>query len=323
MAVMTLLGVFLCSCGFGEGMALSESNQIEAASVGESIITPSYEETGPETEPKPDHLAPPKAYEPKELFKQGAGVFSWDHLPTIQDVRCMTDNNITEIYQYIRPEYTDENVCAFLKAMNEVDIQVYLLDGEPEWTYQNEYQGMKKVLDRTRHFNSLVDEKERFKGILFDVEPYVLDKWHKIPDQLLEEYCNNIISIKQECSEDSDKLDICVCVPSSYDKMGHDKWLRNLIKESDQTFVLNYAKGLEIDNLKREAALARWYKKRLVNVYELQPGLLSQTTNSITYYNDGIVAANINYKEIKEAYPDHNIAVAYHTLEYLRVLSLK
>ena len=86
-------------------MALSESNQIEAASVGESIITPSYEETGPETEPKPDHLAPPKAYEPKELFKQGAGVFSWDHLPTIQDVRCMTDNNITEIYQYYVDNY--------------------------------------------------------------------------------------------------------------------------------------------------------------------------------------------------------------------------
>ena len=79
---------------------------------------------------------------------------------------------------------------------------------------------------------------------------------------------------------------------------------------------------LEIENITREAALARYYAKRLVNVYELQPGLLSQTNNTITYYKDGIEAVTENYAELMKAYPDHNIAIAYHTLEYLRVLDL-
>ena len=99
--------------------------------------------------------------------------------------------------------------------------------------------------------------------------------------------------------------------------------MRKLLKQSDQVFVLNYLKGMEIENIKREAALARYYGKRMVNVYELQPGLLSQTNNTITYYGDGLEAVRVNYAQLLDAYPSHNIAIGYHTLEYLRVLSLK
>jgi hypothetical protein len=104
--------------------------------------------------------------------------------------------------------------------------------------------------------------------------------------------------------------------------MGRHKVLRDFIRTTDGVFVLNYNKGNEIENIKREAALARWYKKRIVNVYELQPGLLSQTNNSITYYKDGIEAVNANYRELLDTYPSHDLGIAYHTLDYLRVLTL-
>ena len=235
----------------------------------------------------------------------------------------MKDNNITEIYQYVKPEYTDEAIDHFLKKMAENHIDVYILDGEPEWSYKDNYHMMKNVLDKVRGWNDMVNRRCRIKGILYDVEPYVLDKWHNIPDQLLEEYTSNLENIMMECEDDETDLEICICIPYSYDLTGRNKALRNFIKTSDGVFVMNYYKGGEIENIKREAALARWYKKRIVNVYELQPGLLSQTNNSITYYKDGLEAVNTNYKELLEAYPNHDIGIGYHTLEYLKILSFE
>lgn len=321
---ISMTALVLTACSGSKVDSLYDSDQYQTVSINESFVPEADEAViadSIETEDAKEEVV--REIDTEELFMRGAGVFSWDHLPNIKDIQCMKDNNITEIYQYLRPEYTDQEMLDFLIAMNEVEIVVYILDGEPEWSYEAEYQGMRRVLERVRNLNSQVDENARIKGIVYDVEPYVLDKWHNIPDQLLEEYTNNVVNIRQECASDEDHLDICVCIPFSYDNMGHDKAMRKLLKESDQIFVLNYLKGMEIDNIKREAALARYYNKRLVNVYELQPGLLSQTNNTITYYKDGLGAVTENYAELMDAYPNHNIAIAYHTLEYLRVLSFE
>ncbi|MBO6197948.1 MAG: hypothetical protein J6O03_10735 [Butyrivibrio sp.] len=322
---VSLSAFVMAGCSSSEGITLYDSDQYQTVSINEGVVPEAEETSVIEAEETEEPLEEEQVRETdiEKLFSLGAGVFSWDHLPNIKDVQCMQDNHISEIYQYLRPEYTDREMTDFLQAMNDVDIDVYILDGEPEWSYEAEYPGMRRVLERVRNLNSSVEPDARIKGIVYDVEPYVLDKWHNIPDQLLEEYTNNIISIKQECEADEDYLDICICIPYSYDNMGHDRAMRKLLKESDQVFVLNYLKGMEIENIKREAALARYYSKRIVNVYELQPGLLSQTNNTITYYKDGIEAVTENYAELMKAYPDHNIAIAYHTLEYLRVLSLK
>ncbi len=275
-----------------------------------------------ETSEKPDK---DEAYMEQEMsFEEmpfGVGVFSWDHLPIMSDIRCMQENGITELYQYIRPEYTDEEITKFLEEMAEINIDVYVLDGEPEWSYAENYFCMENVLKRVRHLNDIARPGAQIKGIVFDVEPYVLDKWHNIPKQLLDEYASNVIRIRDESRDEGLDLLIYVCIPYSYDKMGHDKQLRKLIKETDGVMVMNYNKGNEIDNIKREAALARWYGKRMVNIYELQPGLLSQTNNSITYYNDGIEAVKENYLELLDAFPSHDIALAYHTLDHLKILS--
>ena len=254
-------------------------------------------------------------------FPFGAGVFSWDHLPDDQDIRCMLENNITEIYQYIKPEYTEESIAIFLKKMADCDIDVYILDGEPEWCYAANYNYMEKVLDKAIYWNEKNKIHRMIRGIVFDIEPYVLDKWNKSPDELLDGYISNLNKIKEENESREGHLKICTCIPYSYDIMGKNKYLRDFIRISDAVLVLNYYKGHEIENIKREAALARWYKKKLVNVYELQPGLLSQTNNSITYYRDGLEAVNKNYDEILKTYPKHDIGVAYHTLNYLKVLS--
>lgn len=312
-SILSFLGALICcsSCGADAAVPVYDASDMGTE---QSVDSQSLAETEIEEVP----IEP----EQEDEMPFGAGVFSWERLPSASDIRCMRDNGITELYQYLKPEYSFDEVITFLKLMSENEIDVYILDGEPEWSYEEEYQGMKNVLDKVRTFNSDLNRREQIKGIVLDVEPYVLDKWHSTPRQLLDEYTANVVRLKEDSKDAEFELQIYVCIPYSYDLMGHDKVLRTLIKETDGVMVLNYNKGNEAANIKREAALARWYKKRLVNVYELQPGLLSQTNNSITYYNDGIEAVKENYKNLLDEYPSHNIALAYHTLDYVKVLSM-
>ncbi len=311
---IVLLSVTLCGCGSNSDAGTSvvtEGDESPAAVLRASALTNGNANKDDEK------TMPPEKY----VYPFGAGVFSWDHLADDLDTRCLIDNDITEIYQYFKPEYTDEEIKQFLERMAVNDVDVYVLDGKPEWSYADNYSGMKDVLDRVRYYNEMVDPDTGIKGIVYDVEPYVLDKWHNIPDQLLEEYCDNVEKIKGEKGED--ELKIYVCIPYSYDRMDRDWAIRSLVDSSDGIFVMNYYKGHEIENIQRELALAIWFRKRIVNVYELQPGLLSQTTDTITYYKDGLEAVQNNYRELMDSYSKTEIGIAYHTLEYLRVLSLQ
>ncbi len=61
------------------------------------------------------------------------GIFSWNYLPGKEDAALLTDHEITEVYQYFRSSYTDEEVADYLTMMKGSGIDVYILDGEPSF----------------------------------------------------------------------------------------------------------------------------------------------------------------------------------------------
>ncbi|MGM7702553.1 hypothetical protein ACSVDE_12565 [Pseudalkalibacillus sp. Hm43] len=64
---------------------------------------------------------------------------------------------------------------SFIRLAHEKKIDVYALDGEPTWSYeQNEpIKRIEQILD----YNADSTPEERFDGIQFDIEPYLLDEW--------------------------------------------------------------------------------------------------------------------------------------------------
>ena len=284
-----------------------------------SDIQPTFEEdaslasSGEEKEVVLDETKRPK-------HPYGAGVFSWDHLADEEDINCLIQNNITEIYQYLKPEYTDEEIVGFLERMADKGIDVYILDGEPTWSYLENFRYMETVVDRIAYINRYVSRRQRIVGVVYDIEPYVLDKWHSTPEQIMDEYIANIEAVSKKIDERDYNIEMCVCVPYSFDLMGYEDHLHSLIGNSDQVFVLNYNKANEIEDIRTEIDIAKDLHKRIVTVYEIQPGLLSQTIDSVTYYKDGLGAIKTSYEKMLSAYPDTRLGVAYHTLKYLRVL---
>jgi hypothetical protein len=261
----------------------------------------------------------------KEIIKPdhpfGAGVFSWDHLPDEEDIQCLVSNNITEIYQYLKPEYTDEEIVSFLGRMSDKGIDVYILDGEPSWSYQENFRYAEAVIDRIAYINNYVSRRERILGVVYDIEPYVLDKWHSAPQLIMDEYIENMKALRDKIERRSYNIEMCVCVPYSFDLMGYQEHLHSLIDSSDQVLVLNYNKANEIEDIRTEMEMSAELGKRIVTVYELQPGLLSQTNNSVTYYKDGLSAIKTSYDNMLGAYEGQKLGIAYHTMNYLKVLS--
>ena len=78
-----------------------------------------------------------------------------------------------------------------------------------------------------------------------------------------------------------------------------------------------------LEDIRTEIEMSAELGKRIVTVYELQPGLLSQTNNSVTYYKDGLGAIKTSYDKMLSAYEGNKLGIAYHTLNYLKVLQKK
>lgn len=251
----------------------------------------------------------------------GAGVFCWDHLADEEDVDCLVKNNITEIYQYLKPEYSDEEIVSFLERMSDKGIDVYILDGEPTWSYKENLRYAEAVIDRIAYINNYVSRRDRIIGVVYDIEPYVLDKWHSTPQFIMDEYIDNVKSLKDKIERRNYNIEMCVCVPYSFDLMGYEQHLYSLIDSADQVLVLNYNKANEIEDIRTEMQITGDLGKRIITVYELQPGLLSQTNNSVTYYKDGLGAIKTSYEKMLTEYEGKKLGIAYHTLEYLKVLS--
>jgi hypothetical protein len=182
---------------------------------------------------------------------------------------------------------------------------------------------MESVIDRVAYINNYVSRRDAICGVVYDIEPYVLDKWHSTPQLIMDEYVQNIEAARKKIENRQYNIEMCVCVPYSFDLIGYEDHLDSLIKNSDQVFVMNYNKQDEIENIRAELEIAGEYNKRIVTVYEIKPGLLSQTNNSVTYYKDGLGAVGSSYDKLLKAYDGKKIGIAYHNLDYLKVLSLE
>ncbi len=243
------------------------------------------------------------------------GIFSWNYMPGKEDATLLTDHEITEVYQYFRSSYTDEEVADYLTMMKGSGIDVYILDGEPEWCSRDNRDDMRKVLERMDHYNTLVSEEAAIKGVVFDVEPYLLSNWKDDGDQKIRWLRKNIEALKEE----NDAI-IYVCIPYFYDSNGYSEQLEKLVNACDGIFVMNYYRDQEIPHIETETGFAAMYNKRFVNLYELKPHGDNAAEDKVSYYYEGLDKVRKSIESIRSAYPDIRIDMGYHDIKYFKEL---
>ena len=249
-----------------------------------------------------------------------AGLFSWKKDAVESWEMLLSDAKsleITEVYQNISDSLESDTVKSFLNEAAKQQVNVYLLAGEAEWALEEERDELIEEIDRLAVLNTLVEEEAQIKGIMLDVEPYLLEEWEEDSDEIMQSYVENMRCAYTYAREQG--ITMVLCIPYFYNNKGYEKELELLIAEAcDEVAVMNYYRDAETSNIKEEAAYAGKYGKPITTIYEMKEAGTHGLTEQNTYYNFGFEAVRKNYAALCEIYKEQEIKMAYHDYEAVK-----
>lgn len=234
-------------------------------------------------------------------------------------------NGANTIFQYMSFDSSSQNIDHFVATAAKYDKDVFFLTGEPEWALDPEakelIQIIKQIADSRPVGESTTSQIEQIvKGVVIDVEPYLLPEFKENPEHVMTSYVKSMLVAYQTAK--AHDLEVIVCVPYFFDTMGFTHELEFLIREaSDKLAVMNYYRDEEIENLKVESQISRKYNKEIITIYELQPPGSHDLTDQNTYYHLGLKAVNENFKQLSQAFSPQTINLSFHEFRYFEKLS--
>lgn len=246
-------------------------------------------------------------------------VFSWEaNYMTEANEQMLSDAlqslACEAVYQQVPDNTPDGVVIDYLKRRHTKEQDVYFLAGNADWGIEPDAESMKKVVHTVISWNAKAEKGTGFKGIVWDVEPYLLDEWEEAPEQCLDQFVENSILVYRLAREAG--LSVIVCIPNFYDAVGLEAPLEQLIQEGcDAVAVMNYNKSDEAGQLEAEARLAKLHKKGLINITELQKPGYHKLTEKNTYYHDGLSAVRKSWEDIQIVYSDQALGFSWHYLK--------
>ena len=132
----------------------------------------------------------------------------WLQIPT----RYEPDVDLAADVKDIRPpEFKislrhEDKLRAFIRKAHARDIQVEGLDGYPEFAQKPYHFIPLAIVDAVIDYNSRVEPDERFDGVHFDNEPYLIIGWHdkERREQILKEFLELNVECQRRIHENSD-----------------------------------------------------------------------------------------------------------------------
>lgn len=247
------------------------------------------------------------------------GIFSWEEeyiLPEKEaDVaKAMERLGCKAVYQQIPSDAQEAEVLDYLKRRGEKEQHVFYLAGASEWGLQENAASMLEAVEKTAEWNRKAGEGNGFAGIVWDVEPYLLDEWEENREECMQRYVENCIRSYEEAKKE--QLAVIVCIPNFYDRPGLAEQLELLVEKGcDGIAVMNYNKADEAGQIAVEARLAEKYRKGIIHITEMQkPGYHSLTEQN-TYYYDGFDAVWESWERLRQEYPYEYLGFSWHYLK--------
>lgn len=247
----------------------------------------------------------------------GAGLFCWEKdVLEEKDLReklffVMRQYHMDQLYQYIPAGMSPEELSPFFEAASREDVDVYLLTGAPEWAFDETGGKLRQALWQADDIRQRASGGDAVKGVMADVEPYLLEDWEDDPEAIMRSYVASMKTARQ--AADDSGLFLYACIPYYYDALDLTAFLNDLIQNGCHgVAVMNYYRDHEADHLSFECGLAKMYKKPLINIYELQaPGKYGLTEKN-TYYSLGMKKVWESYRQLKRSLPFSGLSYAIH-----------
>lgn len=96
---------------------------------------------------------------------------------TIEILSFAEQRKITEFYLQMDDKLASSAYQKFIELAHNQDVRVYAVGGDPSWALKSEIKVPHQFINWVNDFNQSAQDNQRFDGIQFDIEPYLLPEW--------------------------------------------------------------------------------------------------------------------------------------------------
>ncbi|KNB74420.1 copper amine oxidase [Brevibacillus reuszeri] len=275
--------------------------------------------------------SPPSTIDRTSQIQRGTWIWNASLIKTEQEsiLKFASDNKLTTIYLQIDKDIPAAAYQSFVRGAKEKQIKVEALEGRPNWAFTHNQNQIRQFISWVKSYNAAAGADERFEGLHFDIEPYILAEWKTKNQLVIENWMNNMRFIERETKGSGLKitLDIpfwlhLVKVPSS--NYSFSAWL---LEKVDSVVIMDYrnaALGNDgiVANAKTILKEASTLKKNVIVAVETAPTSEGAFT---TFYSLSTGAMKAELKKAEEQlsqYPSY-AGYAIHNYESWTALDAK
>ncbi|MET3289814.1 UNVERIFIED_CONTAM: hypothetical protein ABID98_002384 [Brevibacillus sp. OAP136] len=174
------------------------------------------------------------------------GTWIWDAtiIKTDQEkiFKFARDNDLTTIYLQIDKGVPETVYQNFVRSATEKQIKVEALAGRPQWALTNNQNQIKDFLSWVKAYNAAVESEERFAGLHFDIEPYILAEWKTNQKLVIENWMENMRFIEKETKGSGLKITLDVPFWLHLVKLPNSNYSMSawLMEKADSVVIMDY-----------------------------------------------------------------------------------
>ena len=248
-----------------------------------------------------------------KMYSINKSIFSWNNTQCSKSMREDTyywiDRlKLNEIYQANIFRLSLEETKEFVTDLNiNKKVSVYDLTGDPYW--YNKPEEFIKRIDRVKSYNDKVDNKSKVKGVVFDVEPWVLGdgNWSQ------NEYASTIKKAYKHAK--AVDVEMIMVIPFWLETANSEV----IIENSDKTIVMNYNIKDPVKFIKEEIELAKKYNKKISTAAETKKIDIDYGVDkSTTYYYVGEDRLKQDWKDIYDTYEYDKLEFSLHDFNSIK-----
>lgn len=225
----------------------------------------------------------------QDIPNRNYSIWSWtaDSVLDAHDTSVFLKNyKINKVYQHFDLDsLTYNDIRNYVKVLQEKDIMVNWLTGDPSWVLTNKHSKILNAIRKINDYNKYITNGyQKINTIQFDIEPYTLDEWNTDEQGVIEQYQEAISIAYEECLRLG--LSMAICIPSWFDsktynnKFGEGNLYDFVSKNSSCTVLMAYNVNKYLSISADEIKMNKENRKRIAIGLETKPvGEHSLTTD--------------------------------------------
>lgn len=225
----------------------------------------------------------------QDIPNRNYSIWSWttDSVLDAHDTSVFLKNyKINKVYQHFDLDsLTYNDIRNYVKVLQEKDIMVNWLTGDPSWALTNKHSKILNAIRKINDYNKYITNGyQKINTIQFDIEPYTLDEWNTDEQGVIEQYQEAISIAYEECLRLG--LSMAICIPSWFDsktynnKFGEGNLYDFVSKNSSCTVLMAYNVNNYLSISADEIKMNKENRKRIAIGLETKPvGKHSLTTD--------------------------------------------